>query len=403
LIDLGANCFIDWDFLKNPICIDKIIDNAKLPSGIKRIILERDENYNLKCTLNFQDYKFAPQRDDVAGTFDKGFNIEGSSIDGALSYLLESCHIGGTTLNGQSEFIGTANLTANKLTLKCSENTPTHLTEWYVNGPNDHIFGSAQGKVIQYYTREHFLADRAQPNATDRRIADGFTTQFIWGKHKQSKFLITKIPFGPKWSTNVGIEYRDEWGGIPPPNERMNIEEISSFVFGKHLLSVGYTAYDKNEDITEVSAHSPWGQDAKTFCSNPGYPPIRIRNYPPGDTEKIIDYLLPKYIELSESLCLQEALWSYWISFDIPPGINLPVIASAIETMIHPWYQWKRTRSKGQYLERNEYINLLKDEIESIKRKLAVKYDINNKPEQKRYYEQIIDLSRYSIFRGFLG
>lgn len=275
--------------------------------------------------------------------------------------------------------------------MKCSENAQSHLTEWYVNGPSYVCFGSAEGKVIQYCTIERFLSNRNQINSTNTQLANCFSTEFIWGKNKDFKFLIIKIStFGPKWSTNVGIEYHKDWGRIPEPDERLKIEELCSFVFGKHLLSVGHTAYDKDENIVEVYAHSPWGHSTKYFCSKPEYPPIQIHD-PSVDAEKIINYLLPKYLELSEPLCLEEALWNYWISCDIPPGPNLPIIASAIETIIHPWYNWKKTKSHGVYLEKNEFDILLQKEIESIKEKLAIKYDIINKPEQKKYYEKIIN------------
>jgi hypothetical protein len=364
--------FIDWDFLKNPVSINKIVDHINLPNGVKKIVLERDDDHNLKGTLKFEDLKFLPKRDDAAGSFDQGFNVEGISDDGSISYVLESCHIGSIAFKGASDFIGTADLRINKLKMKCSEKTPSHLKEWYVNGPSYHVcFGSAEGKVIQYYTRELFLSNRNQKNSTNPPLPNCFSTEFIWGKHKDFKFLITKIPtLGPKWSTNVGIEYHEDWGRIPEPDERLKIEELCSFVFGKHLLSVGHTAYDKDENIVEVYAHSPWGQDAKSFCSKPEYPPIRIHDYPSGDAEKIIDYLLPKYIELREPLCLEEALWNYWISFDIPVGTNLPIIASALETIIDNWYKWKKTKSKGLYLEPEKFKELLEENIADLKKKL---------------------------------
>jgi hypothetical protein len=364
--------FEDWDFLKNPISINTIADHIKLPKGVKKIVLERDDNYNLKGTLKFENFKFLPERDGVAGSFDQGFKIEGVSDDGLISYVLESCHIGSISFKGTSDFLGTADLRISKLKMKCSENTPSHLREWYVNGPSSHVpFRSAEGNVIQYCTKEQFLSNRNQKNSTNNSLANCFSTQFIWCKTEEFKCLITKIPtLGPKWSTNVGIEYHEDWGRIPEPDERLKIEELCSFVFGKHLLSVGHTTYDKNENIVEVYAHDPWGQEARSFCSKPEYPPIRIYDSPKGSAEKIIEYLLPKYMELCEPLCLEEALWNYWISFDMPVGTNLPIIASALETIIENWYKWKKTKSKGLYIETEKFKALLDENVADLKKKL---------------------------------
>src|SRR4030066_951722 len=229
--------FIDWDFLRNPVSIDKIADNINLPKGVKRIVFERDDDYNLKGTLKLEDLEFLRKSNNVAGSFDKGFNIEGFSDDGQISYNIESCHIGSIKFGGASDFAGTADLRFNILKMKRSENGQSHLTEWYVNGPSQHVFGSAEGKVMQYYTRDLFLSNRKQIDSTNMPLANGFSSQFIWGKHEDFKFLIFKIPsLGPKWSTNVAIEYREDWGRIPKPDERLKIEELCSFVFGKHLF-----------------------------------------------------------------------------------------------------------------------------------------------------------------------
>jgi len=396
--------FIDWDFLKNPVFINKIVDHANLPKGAKKIVLERDDDYNLKGTLKFEDLKFFPKNNVVSGSFDKGFNITGVSDDDSISYVLESCHVDHIVLKGGSDFIGTADLRINKFKMNCSEKTPLHLREWYVNGPKFFRFGSAEGQIMQYCAREHFVSIRKQKNSTDAQSANHFSTELIWGKNSDYKFLITKIPtLGPKWSTNMGIEYHIDWGRIPEPVERLKIEELCSFVFGKHLLSVGHTAYDEDENIVEVYANSPWGYSAKSFCSEPEYPPIRILDYPPGKAEKIIAHLLPKYIELREPLCLEDALWNSWISYDIPPGPDLPIISMAIETIINSWYNWTKTKSHGKHMEKSDFMSLLREELDSIKKKLdtkcadAKKKLDGQKTDGEKIYENILNANQFGI------
>lgn len=400
----------DWDFVQKPISITKLVDNVHLPKGAKKIVVERDDEYNLKGTLNFEDLSFFPRRNEVAGTFHKGFDIQGFSNDDSILYTLESCHIGSIKFQGSSDFVGTADLRFDKFRMKSSENSLNHLTVWYINGPDSVHLSSAEGHAIQYCTREHFLSNREQKNSTSTPQWNYFSTEFIWSKNKEDfNFLITRIPstLGPKWSTNVGIEYHEAWGRIPESDERLKIEELCSFVFGKHLLSVGYTAYDKDENIVEVYAQSPWGHSAKSFCSQPEYPPIRIHDYPLGDAEKIINYLLPKYIEVSEPLRLQEALWNYWISCDIPPGLNLPIIASAIENIINAWYDWTNTKSHGMYMEKSDFTSLLRKELDSIKEKLNAKYaeekkklmeqKINEKTAGEKMFDRILTSNEFGI------
>jgi hypothetical protein len=368
--------FIDWDFFKSPSSIAKVSDIASFPEGEKEIVLQRDDEYNLTGKLYFQDKTFFQKihdernKENVAGKVYDGFDVIGSYSNNAL-ISLKSCRLGGLSYPGGKDFLGSADLNFNELNIKFTEKAPTRLREWYLNGPSQRAsIESAEQKILRQCSKERFLSNEKLD------LAENFgpcclSKHYLWGKNSDYKFLLAKVPIEEsKWSTNIQIEYHKDWGKIPEPDERLKIEELCSFVFGKHLLSLGYTAYDSDENIVEVYAHSPWGQDAKTFCSQPEYPPIRIHDYPPGDAEKIVNFLLPKYAELNEMLCLQEALWNYWISFDIPVGTNLPIIASALETIIDNWYKSKNTKSRGFYLDPEKFEEIIKDNVLDLKGKL---------------------------------
>lgn len=117
--------------------------------------------------------------------------------------------------------------------------------------------------------------------------------------------------------------------------------------------------------------------------------------------------MLPKYIELREPLCLSEALWNYWISFDVPPGPNLSIVASAIETIINSWFSSAKTKSHGIYMKKSDFISLLEEEFESIKKKLDIKYAEEKKKtmEQKKdrktdgekIFEKILRANEFGI------
>jgi hypothetical protein len=370
--------YLEWDFLNKPVSITKVDDNDNLPKGKKKILIERDEDYNLKAILQFEDPKFGHTSSNVAGSFSKGFQISGYSNSGLLSCVLESCHVGNIhitrNLNEGVEVKGTATLIFDGVKIRHGENNASHLIEWYVNGPKDSVFsGFTERKVERKYIRERFVSREKKVDSVNISLESfGGPTDLIWINNGNFQFLVSKVPnkIGPNWSTNIGIEYRTAWGRIPQPDERLKIEELCSFVFGRQLLSVGYTIYDQDEQLLEVSAHDPWGKAAKSFCSRPDYPPIRIRDFPSRDAERIITQLLPKYIELCEPLCLREALWNYWISCDVPVGTNLPILAAGIESIIDQWYEWKKTKSHGVYMETKEFADLLKEDIASIQKKL---------------------------------
>ena len=394
--------FIDWDFLKSPLSITKIVDSTYLPQGEKEIVLERDAEYNLKGTLKFQDTKFFPDRqDNIAGKIYDGFDLVASSNDNVTSFKLEHCRLGGFHYPGGNGFFGSSDLRFNELKIKFSEKTPNRLREWYLNGPSYHTsIGSTEGKTLLQCSKERFLS-KDKLDSTNNFGICSFSGHYIWGKNSNYKFLIAKVPTDePNWSTNLQIEYHNEWGKIPEPDERLKIEELCSFVFGKHLLSLGYTAYDRDENIVEVYAHSPWGHSTKYSCVQPEFPPVRIHDYPLGDAEKIINYLLPKYIELSDCLCLKEALWNYWISCDIPTGPNLPIIASALEAIISNWCKWKKIPSSGLYMETAEFKELLHENIESIKKKLETVNNgqkiLDNILSANQFYVSLTQ--KYSVF-----
>lgn len=189
------------------------------------------------------------------------------------------------------------------------------------------------------------------------------------------KFLIAEVPkeFGPKWSSNIGIEYRKEWGRIPNEDEREMISELCSFVFGCQLLLIGNTIYDKEEQVVGGYARNPWGE-AKAICSKPAYPPININSSDSSmKAEDIIKQMLPKYFELRNPLHLNEALWFYWIFSYTTIGTSLPILWAGIEEIMHGWFKYKNSKSKGVYITKKEFNALLSGEISIIESKLKEK------------------------------
>ena len=397
---------LEWECIHEPITITRVEDRTELPVGKKKIIINRDDEYNLSATLYFKDSPREVawhQSSNTVGGVSKGFDIHGCSD--FAEYTLESCLIGSTTIHRiqpeEQENLDTAALILKGLKIQYkNEKEGTHLAKWYINGPKDYVFSRVtERKLTRHFSRDRFLSKENKIDSVERSLeSKSLPTDFLWIKTDEIQFLVTKVPkgIGPEWSTNIGIEYRKDWGRLPEKEERVGIEELCSFIFGRQLLLVGYTIYDDDERIVECYTHDPWGRGAKSFCSQPDYPPISIGIFARGKAETIISQLLPKYHEIREPLSLKEALWNIWISREMPIGSNLPILAAALESVINGWFKYKRSQSKGVYMEKEVFVTLLKDEIELMRRKLEENFKGKSSAEDSKA-EKIIN----SIMRAY--
>jgi len=404
-MEKSALPYLEWEILREPITISEVDDRTELPKGKKKIEIHRDEDYNLRATLYFKDSAFEGhlrQTSAVAGSFAEKFDIQGSYSDSVL-YTLESCLIGDMAHQIQEgqESLDTVTLDLQGLKMKHkNEEEGTHLIEWYVNGPEDYVFCRVTNrKVMSSFFRERFASKEDKIDSIEiKRDAWSGGVDFLIVKTCDFQFLIVKVPkgIGPSWSSNIGIEYRKSWGRIPDMQEREKIEELCSFIFGRHLLSVGYTVYDQNENIVEGYAINPWGKEARSFCSKQyDMPPIRISNSERGKAEDVINQLLPAYYKMREPLCLKEALWNYWISRGMPIGTNLPVLAAALESIINGWFKYTKSKSQGVFMKKEEFEALLEEEIKTIRGKLE------GKPNGDEIIEKILKAYEFGIMQRY--
>lgn len=373
---------LEWEFANRPISITTVNENEheRLPKGRKRILVSRDEDYNLNAILQFEDPDFIYKwhnSPSAAGSFVESFDVTGSDILEHI-YTLGYSYINTAEKrmdNVGEEFSGSANLGFYGLRMKTGNNNEVvHLTEWYLNGPRRHVFSRVTNrKLSKVFSRERLESkDNKLESIRVPGEASGFSVDFLRIKIDEYRFVIGKVPkgIGPEWSSNIGIEYRTDWGRIPNDVERRKILELCSFVFGRHLLLIGRTMYDKDEQIVQSFACSPWGKFAKSLCSKSDCPPISIGLPRQGKAETVINQLLPMYNELCDSLHLKEALWNCWIAREMPAGANFPILCTGIESMINGWFHFKKSESKGLYIENGEFENLLKEDVERIQSKL---------------------------------
>lgn len=371
--------YLEWEVLREPVTITEVEDKPELPKGQKRIVIDRDDNYNLRATLSFiSPLKIDLPKPSAAGSFAEGFDIQGSYYD-LVHYTLESCVIGNTTIRlvegkGSSN---TADLLFNGVRIKYkNENEGSRLTEWYLNGPRQSVFHRTTNRKLSTIFSRVRLAAKDDKADSIEVSTEGSSVggDFLSIKAGDLQFLVAKVPkeVGPSWSSNIGIEYHKDWGRIPDVVEREEIKELCSFVFGRQFLSVGYTLYDRDNKVVEGYANNPWGQDATWYCSKQDEPPVRIDDSGGANAENIIAGLLSKYHELREPLRLKEALWLYWTSRRATVGTNLPILAAALESIMNGWYD-NKSKSQAFYMKKEDFESLLKEDIEAMKRKLESK------------------------------
>jgi len=375
--------WLEWEVLREPITIPNVDDAEELPEGKKKIVINRDEHYNLQSVLSMKgayDLFKKESKNTVPGSFIDFFEISGSNKLWETQYTLESCYIARTHISqgADEEPLCETNLGVQGLKVKHKmESEGESLTEWYINGPRDNfVFRNlTERKILSKIFRERSVlrGEKIHSIEVSRGDTKSISFDFLRIRAGDLQFLITKVPvgLGPDWSSNIGIEYRKGWGGIPSSEDREKISELCSFICGRQLLLVGYTIYDKDYMLVEEYACNPWGGHPESLCSQPDHPPIRINMASSqGKAEDLISQLLPKYFELRDSYHLKDALWLYWITREMAAGTNLPLLAAAVEAIMNGWFNSTQTRSHGVYMEKAHFDSLLRDEMTAIKEKL---------------------------------
>ena len=391
--------YLEWEVLQEPTTIPEVDNKKELPEGQKEIRITRNEYYNLRAVLSTECH---PKTKDVGKCgFVELFEITGSNLYD-MHYTLESCNCAGYKPRGRLYEI---DLSIQGLKIRHQTETEgAWLTEWYINGPeNNSVFrNSTKRKSSKTIIRERLAHNDEKIHFIEVSGEDLYSSRdYLRIETGDIQFLIAKVPegFGPNWhsniSSNIGIEYRKDWRGIPNIEEREKISELCSFIFGRQLLMVGYTSYDKDNNIVEEYACNPWGNDPRYLCSKPDIPPIRIKGHSKADD--LITRLLPPYCTLRDRYRLNYTLWAYWLARDTPAGMGLPIFAAGVEAVMKKWFKSEKSKSHGVYMTNDEFGEISKNEINNIKTKLRSNY---RDKLNERDCDKIVDYLKRGYNRG---
>lgn len=351
-------------------------------TSCSEIILFRDYNYNLKLRItgelksNINDI-----RKNIMNTH-FGITISGRSDYGITTYEINNCYFTNCNSkyslkeNGSSKEIieltyivnGEVKIIQNNFV----ETEQNLLIEWYLNGTKINFPRTTDRKYFKSLTRSRYNLD-TEEYITKKFSAENISRDCCYFDCGALKFIVFKAlnEVGPDWSINYGIEYRNEWG-IPDKETRNSIAEIISFLFGTQLLNIGYNIYSTNHYIIESYLLNPHGDNVQTLCRASKNSPIGIDYYTDlgfGIESTLIEPI-KNYFKFRKLLRLDEVLWRYWIGKRMPIGTNLPILASGLEVLANSWINSNLSSGSNVYLEQEEFLDLIADELETLSAKL---------------------------------
>jgi len=390
--------WLEWEGLREKYEIQKSredhIISESLPIGTKTVEIFRNDSYNISGIVKgkfekYEELDVLKQKSSPLGTFVEPNNITISDISAHYSIL---GLMGNLTYAFDNKFEYRFSAYSVKREFDNSEKI-SWLTEWFLNGPNNPLVfsSSTEYELVKKYKRIRKISENYKHLSTDLKTnltkdnthfekldkwsVKSFNYSLIGYENEESEtsyFIIHQVPdeLGPEWSENIGIEFREEWK-IPNDDERTKIREIVSFILGRQLLNIGHTKYDKNGNYIEdfVSDNDlPSAIDLKKLC-NQSYDktPIKINPLDPKTSlEHVLKQLIPPYLKNRDELKLNHMLWRYWLAMALNFESRLTLLSSGLELLFKYWYKSTKSKSKGVYLNKNIFDDVLENQFNSI-------------------------------------
>ena len=356
-----------------------------IPTNSK-IIVSRNNEYKLNGILNIdsdEKYDLTYKNNNLQpkiGEIYKGDRITGTDLTKTIQIELNDFFIE----NINSNYTGVkAEISLSKIEEKFSEAELRTLYEFYLSG-----------SLVQYFPR---TTDRSKEERVKKSRysidveseisediaswSQGSEKDFFFVETEYFDFIVQKVKndFLPDWANGVQIEYRNSFKSIPDLETREAVSEIVGFVLGTHILKVGETHFDANNKIFKRIATNPWGDNVISKSKSNSVPPVSFKNYfDYGKIERVLNKLVPIYIDKRKELGLSDVLWKYWISKELAIGTNLPILSSSLESLAENYIDANSLIVTYTKEQKSEYRSLIEDDKKSISEKI-IKYDFNNR------------------------
>ena len=235
-------------------------------------------------------------------------------------------------------------------------------SDWFINGPESFVGGRwTKRRRVATFTRDREIGGVSTLEAP----SGGGSADHCLVDAGRVRFSFSRVPqcIAPDWCRAFSIDYA---APLPDDDTRDGVAELVSFVVGRRLMPIGSTTFDEEGWAVEEEAWNPWGQDVERICRRPDSAPLPSD---PANVEDVLARLVPLYLELRQSLHLQDALLSYWLADEAFSGIDLTIYASALEALKQPWLKSK-SRSLGQYMPEAEFKERLSVQLQALKERI---------------------------------
>jgi hypothetical protein len=378
---------IEWEYLKKEKVYElhqySLNSNYELPN-IKKIIVRRSSKYKIVGTIigKFSDANDLKQISDCHDV-KKFVNFELKNDYEIIS--IEKCLFGGVKhdiINNEYELkLDIGNVTNE---FKNSSEISWY-NEWYINGPKNSPYCrfTEYSKGICYkkirktdssMTGCVGIEDYEKDFKFKQPVLGSFRRNYLLVTPKKCpNFIISDVPknYGPEWSKKLSIEYPTS--EIIDEKIRNKISEISSFMFGRKLIKVGETYFDKEGNVIKsVSSDIQLSSkmDISKMCELPDSRPIAndIMNY---EIEKNLSFLVDSYLSISQKLDFFNFFIYYWDSSQSPSETESIILSSALESLVNTWYKSEGSNSKGVFMTESEFNKIAEKELKSLEDKFS--------------------------------
>jgi hypothetical protein len=394
---------IEWEDFEHRWKLDTLEQSESLPPGAQKAEVWRNENYGLRAKFSgtTEGSRIDIHPEGEVGALSPLFEIHGSDERGIIDYKIGPCALREVRSSGVKDRdtgAPTADYEADLYVLgarwTARHGDPAEaewLSEWYLNGPRLPLMyprGSGT-KLTESYERERGLPGNEEDSFEETKQLG--VTRFVFVETDDLSFLVQHSPksLGPSWSKCLSIEYRPVWGGIPDSDSREAIAATTSFLMGRELINVGHTRFAADgRPISQVALNPRKGNLVSLCQGEDELNPVEVDAYrSKGGIKPLLEQFVPSYLTLQDELRLTEALRCYWLSREVPIGLNLPVLHAGLETLASSWFDSGRSRS-NVYMQKKDFNALLGAELASAKSKLeSHKYGVKILKKLRHAYD----------------
>lgn len=374
----------EWEAVRFPITISRLDNNEAFRCFGENTTIKiwRDKEYKLVGRLYGATPKPKLINNDNfigRGNIIKGDNIKGIDELGNLIEIFD-CVIHSISSNSWNRnelgYVCDCDIKMDKIYISSNSQKPSKASkrlDWFLCSKVDAQFSET---TIRYEmpkgTKIREGIDEYNKSDIDRNTSVSWSRDYNCIEVEGIKFIIANIPKEIIENNLAGLcfEFRDQLGfEIPSSKKINNIKNLASFLLGNNLVHIGYSLLNGNEVIKSVS-YSVYNHIFQ-LTQKSAMPPIKFNTqYDWGKFQWLLNNLLGDYLQFEQEFKLDEVLSRYWIALSLPLGVNLPILANALEVLAF-YYLKKKNELKTETIPTEEYNKLIGTELLSLEAKFS--------------------------------